>query len=134
MAGRPRGNARKRKARLTDQTFTAVVAGDRPEAVVAPLEGSEGSLLRVEETSGIDDLLELLRAVPDAPALPASYNDPQQTLRDTAAFSASRYVIGLLQCSECHNEIIYYQKRDVLAAGFQFRCRFCQHELVATLP
>jgi len=131
---RPRGNARKRKARLTDQTFTAVVAGERPEAAVAAPDGVEGAAPHVEETSGIDDLLELLRTVPDAPTLPASYNDPNHILRDAKGFPASRYVIGLLQCSECHNEIIYYQRREVLEAGFQFRCRFCQHELVATLP
>lgn len=129
---RPRGNARKRKARLTDQTFTAVVAGERPEAS-AP-DGVDGVSYYVEETSGIEDLLELLRMVPDAPTVPASYNDPTQTLRDIAGFPASLYVIGLLQCTECHNEIIYYQKREVLDAGYRFRCRFCQHELIATLP
>jgi hypothetical protein len=29
--------------------------------------------------------------------------------------------------------MVYYQERALLAAGYRFRCRVCQHELLASL-
>ena len=126
---RTRGHTRKKKARLTTENFSAVMEiGRRParaEADPAP------------ETAAVDvvefDILELLRAEPDTVSVPTAYNDPSSVFAGATDFATDRYVLGLIVCPECRNEMMYYQRRDVLAAGYRFRCRICQHELLATL-
>ena len=131
--GRPHGNARKRKARLTESTFSADVTGDSP----APVDADSASgyvVAPAEPDAVISSILDLLRIEQDTPVLPAAYNDSRHIFHGAPRFPTDRYIVGLLQCSECHNEMIYYQDRDVVTAGFTFRCRICQHPLVATLP
>src|ERR671936_1943113 len=120
---RARGHARKKKARLTNHTLSAVMDLDRSAAAAQP-----GALESVER-----DILELLRAEPNAAAVPASYNDAGSVFMGAAAFPANRFVLGLILCPQCHNEMVYYQERALLAAGYRFRCRVCQHELLASL-
>ncbi len=124
---RPRGNARKKKTRLTDASFSAVmeVGGPRAEPVERPPDETSESV--------ISSILELLRAEPDAVVMPVVYNDASRVLTAAPGYPAERFVFGLTVCSECRSENIYYQDRDVLAAGYRFRCRICQHELVASL-
>ncbi len=127
---RPRGNARKKKTRLTDASFSAVmeVGGPRAEPVDRPPDEASST-----SESVISSILELLRTEPDAVVMPAVYNDASRVLTAVPGYPAERFVFGLIVCPECHSENIYYQDRDVLAAGYRFRCRICQHELVASL-
>jgi hypothetical protein len=120
-----RGHARRRKPRQPDQSPSTLVDDDAM-ADQAELQVTGDSLL---------DILDFLRhAEPDPVAVPASYNDPTSIFTSAAAFPTERYVLGLVACPECQNEILYYQDRDVLAAGYRFRCRICQCVVQATLP
>jgi len=141
---RARGNARKKKTRLTEQSLSDVMEVARPRAVVvdAPARGStsaDGGAVSGEGLSPpsdpvISSILELLRSEPDVATMPAVYNDPSRAFTEAPHYPARRYVFGLVVCPECHNENMYYQDRAALAAGYRFRCRICQHELLATLP
>ena len=141
---RGRGNAQKKKTRLTEQSLSAVME-------IAPRRGSGRGAITggaasdsvdratrepVSTTSTFDSVIssivELLRTDPDVAGMPPAYNDPDRVLTDAPHYPARRYVFGLVVCSECRNENIYYQDRDLLAAGYPFRCRICQHELLAT--
>ena len=124
---RARGHARKKKARLTSHTLSAVMDLDRGAVAEEPA-AQPGALESVEL-----DILELLRAEPNAAAVPASYNDAGSVFMGAADFPADQFVLGLIQCPQCHNEMVYYQERALLAAGYRFRCRVCQHELLASL-
>jgi hypothetical protein len=124
---RARGHARKKKARLSNHTLSAVMDLDRSAAAEEPA-AQPGALESVER-----DILELLRAEPNAAAVPASYNDAGSVFMGADGFPADRFVLGLLRCPQCHNEMVYYQERALLAAGYRFRCRVCQHELLASL-
>ena len=124
---RARGRAHKKKARLTNHTLSAVMEMDRRTTAEEPA-AQPAALESVER-----DILELLRAEPNASAVPASYNDAGSVFLGAAAFPAEQFVLGLILCPQCHNEMVYYQERAVLAAGYGFRCRVCQHELLASL-
>jgi hypothetical protein len=124
---RARGHARKKKARLTSHTLSVVMDLDRGAAAEQPA-AQPGALESVER-----DILELLRAEPNAAAVPASYNDAGSVFMGAADFPAEHFVLGLILCPQCHNEMVYYQERALLTAGYRFRCRVCQHELLASL-
>ena len=124
---RARGHARKKKARLTGHTLSAVMELDRRSAPEEPA-AQPGALESVEL-----DILDLLRAEPNVAAVPASYNDAGSVFMGAADFPAGQFVLGLIRCPQCHNEMVYYQERALLATGYRFRCRVCQHELLASL-
>src|SRR5437764_9831146 len=124
---RARGHSRKKKARLTSHTLSAVMEIDRRAAAQEP--AAQPAALESVEL----DILELLRAEPDAATVPASYNDAASVFMGAAGFPAGQFVFGLMLCPQCHNEMVYYQERALLAAGYRFRCRVCQHELLAAL-
>src|SRR5256885_10302934 len=125
---RARGRAHnKKKARLTNHTLSAVMEIDHRAAAEDP--AAQPAALESVEL----DILELLRAEPDAATVPASYNDAGSVFMGAAGFPADRFVFGLILCPQCHNEMVYYQERAVLAAGYGFRCRVCQHELLVSL-
>jgi ribosomal protein S27E len=124
---RPRGHARKKKARLSNGTLSAVMDIGRHGAAEEP--AAQPAALQSVEL----DILALLRAEPGAAAVPASYNEAASIFVGAAGFPADRFVFGLVLCPQCHNEMIYYQERALLAAGYRFRCRVCQHELLAAL-
>lgn len=128
---RLRGNARKRKARLTNQTLSAVmeVGGRRSEAAQEQPEVEKDAALETVEL----DILALLRSEPDTTTVPAVYNDTTRVYTGSADFQTDRFIFGLMLCPQCHSEMVYYQRREVLESGYHFRCRICQHELVATL-
>ena len=121
---RTRGHTRRKKSRLTGQTLSAVMEL-----------GQRDSGAAVESADLVElDILELLKAPPDVVTVPAAYNDVGSIYMGASAFPAQQFVFGLMVCAECHNELVYYQDRDVLAAGYLFRCRVCQHEVRASLP
>jgi hypothetical protein len=124
---RARGHARRKKARLTNRTFAAVMESGRRVAAEEP--ATQPAALESVEL----DILDMLRAEPGAVSIPASYNDAGSVFTGAAGFPADHFVFGLMVCPECHNEMVYYQERDLLAAGYRFRCRVCQHELLASL-
>ena len=124
---RARGRSRKKKERLTSHTLSAVMEIDRRAAPQGP--AAQPAALEAVEL----DILELLRAEPNAATVPASYNDAASVFMGAAGFPAEQFVFGLMVCPQCHNEMVYYQERARLAAGYHFRCRVCQHELLASL-
>ncbi len=139
---RARGNARKKKTRLTEQSLSAVMEVARPRTVVEGVASDGGGFVAADaDTTAllsdaadpvVSSILELLRAEPDVATMPAAYNDPARVFTGAPDYPARRYIFGLVICPECHNENMYYQDRDALAAGYHFRCRICQHELLAT--
>ncbi len=141
---RARGNARKKKTRLTEESLSAVMEVARPRVAAtetaqgvteeATRDGSVSEVSSSASDSVVSSILELLRAEPDVAVMPAAYNDPSRAFSGAADYPAQRYLFGLAVCPECRHENMYYQDRDVLAAGYHFRCRICQHELRATPP
>lgn len=125
---RLRGNARKKKARLTDHTLTAVMQVARRTDVAEAPPAQDAALDSVEL-----DILALLRAEPDTAAAPSVYNDTARVFTGASDFPADRFVFGLMSCPQCHNEMVYYQRRERLSEGYHFRCRVCQHEVLASL-
>jgi|SRR5438477_9606144 len=123
---RARGHARRKKARLTNRTLSAAM--EVGHHAVAEEPAAQPTTLESVEL----DILELLRAEPGAATVPASYNDAGSVFTGAAGFPADHFVFGLMVCPQCHNEMVYYQERDLLAAGYRFRCRVCQHELLAS--
>ena len=127
---RARGNARKKKVRLTDHTAATVMEiaprrapSPRPEATAEPDSALFSSF----------SLLDLLRAEPDAVAMPAAYNELAHIFTGAGEFPTTRFVFGVATCPHCRNEMVYYQERAILAAGYHFRCRVCQQEMLASL-
>src|SRR2546430_11741547 len=116
---RARGRAHKKKARLTNHTLSAVMEIDRRAAAEDP--AAQTAALESVEL----DILELLRAEPDAATVPASYNDAGSVFTGAADFPAAHFVFGLMVGPQCHNEMVYYQERALLAAGYRFRGRGC---------
>src|SRR5438132_9076637 len=107
--------ARKKKARLTNHTLSAVMELDRRAAAEEP--AAQPATLESVEL----DILALLRAEPDAATVPASYNEAASVFMGASGFPADQFVFGLILCPQCHNEMVYYQERALLAAGYGFR-------------
>ncbi len=138
------GNARKKKARLTDQTFSTVMEIGHVAPASAAIESYESGTREPEQSGDgsldvlslpvVSSILDLWRSEPDAPVIPAVYNDPKHIFKDASGFPTEHFAVGLVVCPECRNEMFYYQDRAVLTEGYRFRCRICQHELVAVLP
>lgn len=119
---------RRKKTRLSSQTLSTVISMGRPPDIAEPPEGS---------ASGVDliefNILDLLRSEPEESVVPAAYNEAGSMFTGAADFPSERFVFGLMICPACRNEMIYYQERDRLLAGYPFRCRVCQHPLLACL-
>lgn len=115
--GRFGGNARKRKAKLTDATFHAMIG--RPGAAeqsVATMEPDGDGQLAVSVTD--------LQCVTLAhPAL------AQRRLAPTRVFCCQDYHFGYTTCRHCHSDQAIYVHQADLAQGYTFRCRICRHEL-----
>src|SRR2546423_10358938 len=97
---RARGHARKKKARLSSHTLSAVMDLDRGAAVEEPA-AQPGALESVER-----NILDLLRAEPNASAVPASYNDAGSVFMGAAPFPAGQLVLGRTPCPQCHNPVV----------------------------
>src|SRR5579871_4340203 len=102
---RLRGHARRKKTRLTDRTFDAVMDIGRDAAAVADAaaegESAEGSLDAVEL-----NIIELLRGDADVVAMPAAYNEATSVFTGASDFPTERYMLGLMVCPQCHSEMV----------------------------
>src|SRR5437763_16592290 len=102
------GRGGKKKASLTSHTLSAVMEIDRRPAAQEPT-AQPAALESVEL-----DILELLRAEPDAATVPASYNDAASVFMGAAGFPAEQFGFGLMLCPLCHIELVGYQARALL--------------------
>jgi len=115
--GRFGGNARKRKAKLTDATFHAMIGAAPPsEALVVMID------LEAEAVSATIDA---------AAAVMVDYDRIESAPRRLMPrdFSAQDYQFGYATCANCHNDQAYYLHHAVLADGYTFRCRICRLEM-----
>jgi hypothetical protein len=117
--GRFGGNARKRKAKLTDATFHAMIGtGAIAETQVASL---------AQDTVVLEVLLaeEDVQAGLSACAAPLSPVRP----RSTRQFRCQDFEFGYAVCRNCHNDQAYYIHQADLTDGYSFRCRVCRLEM-----
>jgi hypothetical protein len=123
--GRFGGNARKRKSKLTDATFHAMIG--------APLQADVQGFLTQE--TGIFEVV-----IADREALngdrecgEASSRLEQAALMGPLAearrFACQDYEFGYAACSNCHNDQAFYIHRVDLTNGYTFRCRVCGLEM-----
>ncbi|HXT35178.1 MAG TPA: hypothetical protein VN837_06335 [Chloroflexota bacterium] len=121
--GRFGGNARKRKAKLTDATFHKMIgAAPVAEGPVATLPvadpaGEDREIEDAELRSGM--VLNLLRPARMAPR--------------ARPFDSKDFQFGYKACLNCRNEQAYYLHQEDLAVGFTFRCRVCRMEMTVSL-
>jgi hypothetical protein len=115
--GRFGGNARKRKAKLTDATFHEMIgtaqAVELPVAILEP--DQEAAVATIDAAVAV--VVQFDRAQVPAPAAEAR------------AFRAQDYQFGYVTCANCHNDQAYYLHRAILASGYVFRCRICRLEM-----
>ena len=120
--GRFGGNARKRKAKLTDATFHKMIG------VAPPAEAPIG-ILPVAEPSTDD-------SIGDSPSPPprVMFNlvRPARRAARTRPFDSQEYQFGYADCRHCRNEQAYYLHQEDLAEGYTFRCRVCRMEMTIT--
>lgn len=115
--GRFGGNARKRKAKLTDATFHAMIGSAAAEdAPVAVLELSEVAITAT-----------LVAA--EAVVARHAAGEPGIARREYRDFRPEEYVFGYVSCAHCHNDQAYYLHQADVAAGYTFRCRVCRMEI-----
>jgi hypothetical protein len=121
--GRFGGNARKRKAKLTDDTFhTMISPAARAEAHVATIEpdaGGETVVVLAEEL-----------AVVHGPSLAQPVRAYART--DGRRFACQDYQFGYTACRNCHSDQAFYVHQADLEQGYTFRCRICRHELTVS--
>jgi hypothetical protein len=124
------GNARKRKAKLTDATFHAMIGSPAPvgQAVVVTqevevVERVEADGIVFERSLAIDEALVDLAVRPLVSGGPASTED--------RPFASQEFDFGYVECPTCHNDQAYYVRHADLAAGFPFRCRVCRSCMTA---
>ncbi|HVC81617.1 MAG TPA: hypothetical protein VNL35_14080 [Chloroflexota bacterium] len=121
--GRFGGNARKRKAKLTDAAFHKMIGA-------APVAEGPVAILPVAEPGGDDQedgdtelrssvVLNLLRPARIAPR--------------SRPFDCKEFQFGYTACLNCRNEQAYYLHQEDLAVGFTFRCRVCRMEMTVTI-
>lgn len=121
--GRFGGNARKRKAKLTDVTFGKMIGVVLPpEAPIGVLPSGDGS---TEEGEGDS---------PDAPpSVVLNLVRPAPRVIRFRPFASDDYQFGYAACWNCRNEQAYYLHQEDLSSGYTFRCRVCRHEMTVTL-
>lgn len=115
--GRYGGNARKRKAKLTDATFQAMIgragAADASIATLDPNASAEDTVLNADGTR-VRVGVALAQQARRAPARP---------------FCCQDYHFGYITCGTCQSDQAFYVHQADLAQGYTFRCRICRHEL-----
>jgi ribosomal protein S27E len=121
--GRFGGNARKRKAKLTDATFQAMIGAtplaDAPVATILPDTAELDEGLVEDEFVAVDVVLE--------------HRVIELASVRKQGFRTQDYQFGYVTCNHCHNEQVYYVHQAALASGYTFRCRICQIELTISL-
>lgn len=125
--GRFGGNARKRKAKLTDASFNAVLGvPTQADVQLYPVPREPGLLnLVAEEPEAVGrvPIIEMSLPVFD---LVAKVRLPG----DARPFSCQDYEFGYATCTNCHNDQAYYVHRSDLLNGYAFRCRVCRLEVI----
>lgn len=120
--GRFGGNARKRKAKLTDDTFQAMIGSSAlAEAPLATME-------IVVETEAV---MVLSEGVAVAGQAPTEY-PPAERTRQPREFRCQEYRFGYAVCRNCQNDQAYYVHQADMESGYTFRCRVCRHEVTVT--
>jgi hypothetical protein len=116
--GRFGGNARKRKAKLTDATFHAMIGSG------AIADGQTVSL--TQETVVLDVYLD-----DDLQGGMSPFVVPTAPLhvRASRQFRCQDYEFGYAICRNCHNDQAYYVHRADLTNGYTFRCTVCRLEM-----
>ncbi len=125
------GNARKRKAKLTDATFHAMLG--------SPMAGAGHSLVSTQETGAVEGIeadgivfersLRIEETIVELAVLSTSTILPAVT--EGREFSCQDFDFGYAECPTCHNDQAYYVRRTDLAGGFSFRCRVCRSSMTA---
>lgn len=121
--GRFGGNARKRKAKLTDAKFQAMLGvGTVSDAPIAVIDA---------ELEFVEDI----QLLEHEPALPLHHHPVRAVApaRSTGPFSSIDYHFGYVSCVHCRSDQAYYLRRDDLVTGCTFRCRVCRMELTVTV-
>ena len=121
--GRFGGNARKRKAKLTDATFHKMIGA-------APIAEGPVGVLPVGEISS-EDLEREDSGLPSSVVL--NLTRPVRVAPRMRLFDCGEYQFGYKSCLNCRNEQAYYLHQEDLAAGFTFRCRVCRMEMTVAL-
>lgn len=125
------GNARKRKAKLTDATFHAMLG--------TPMQGAGQALVVTEESEVVErieaDGLVFEHAVRVEETIVGMSVLPQpavlSAMPESRTFACQDYDFGYVECPTCHNDQAYYAHRADLATGFSFRCRVCRSGMTA---
>jgi hypothetical protein len=119
------GNARKRKAKLTDATFNAVLSSTAPavgQAMVAVQETDDVELIDSDSVL-FDRTLAVDESEVEYHIRPAAI---RSALTEFRPFACQDYEFGYAACPSCHNDQAYYVHHADLAAGYSFRCRVCR--------
>jgi hypothetical protein len=136
--GRFGGNARKRKTKLTDASFHAVI-GTQVQSdgqVIALVH--ETSLIEVviSDEEVLDDDLDFVApdfVSPGYIPLPSPIESVVLPIRRIQAqgqsFACQDYEFGYAICGSCHNDQAYYVHRADLVDGYTFRCRVCRLQM-----
>ena len=126
------GNARKRKAKLTDATFSAML-GPSARAAGQALLAAQGA--EVAERVEADGLLFEQPVLVEQATIEVTVRTKQadnSTICEFRPFACQEYDFGYAECPTCHNDQVYYAHRAFLAAGFSFRCRVCRSSMTAS--
>jgi hypothetical protein len=117
--GRFGGNARKRKAKLTDATFHAMIGvGAVAEPQVASL---------AQDTAVLDVLITEEDVEEGLSAFGVSLSPARA--RSARQFRCQDFEFGYAACRNCHNDQAYYIHQADLTDGYTFRCRVCRLEM-----
>ncbi len=120
--GRFGGNARKRKAKLTDATFQQMIGAASP---AEPQIGKLASTIPVLD----DDVAE---AEKNPNGVIFEVSQPSLRAAHAREFACQDYRFGYVACQNCRNEQAYYLHHDDLVHGYTFRCRVCRMEMTIT--
>ena len=121
--GRLAGNARKRKAKLTDATFHKMIGA-------APVAEGPVAVLPMDEFSG--EAEEGEDGEPTAGVV-STQPRPVRMAPRTQPFDCREFQFGYKACHNCRNEQAYYAHLEDLTAGFTFRCRVCRMEMTVSI-
>jgi hypothetical protein len=122
--GRSGGNARKRKSKLNDDIFQAMIAGPTTVADRSPL-----------VTPGVD-LGDQFDPLPGAAVatleVEASrvFQRPRRVI--TGVDDLQDYAFGYARCRHCQSDQVYYLHSADLERGYTFRCRICRLEITVS--
>jgi ribosomal protein S27E len=118
--GRFGGNARKRKAKLTDATFHAMIGTSTSPA--------ESQIAMFSQETSVLEVVISDDEVQDEVTLYETTIMPSQRI-EHRQFACQEYEFGYTACKNCRNEQAYYVHQADLVSGYTFRCRVCRLEM-----